>query len=40
VGSIKGLLYTPKQDVIWFTKCNVNANDNDSHSSTSGNKFE
>jgi hypothetical protein len=27
-------------DIIWFTKCNVNGNIIDSHSSTSANKFE
>jgi hypothetical protein len=25
---------------IWFTKCNVNGNGNDSHSNIGGNKFE
>jgi hypothetical protein len=25
---------------VWFTKCNVNDNGNDSHSNISGNKFE
>jgi hypothetical protein len=25
---------------VWFTFCNVNGNDNDSHSNNSGNKFE
>jgi hypothetical protein len=29
-----------KYGAVWFTKCNVNGNGNDSHSSTSGNKFE
>jgi hypothetical protein len=27
-------------DDVWFMKCNINDNSNDSHSSTSGNKFE
>jgi hypothetical protein len=26
--------------VVWFMKCNVNGNGNDSHSNTGGNKFE
>jgi hypothetical protein len=25
---------------VWFTKCNVNGNGNDSHSITNGNMFE
>jgi hypothetical protein len=26
--------------VVWFTKCNINGNDNDSHSNTGDNKFK
>jgi hypothetical protein len=26
--------------VVWFTKCNINNNGNNSHSNTGGNKFE
>jgi hypothetical protein len=35
-----GARTSKQQGVLWFAKCNVNGNDNDSHSNTGGNKFE
>jgi hypothetical protein len=31
---------TKKLSGVWFAKCNVNGNGNDSHSNTDGNNFE
>jgi hypothetical protein len=37
---LRGILVSYKSFTVWFTKCNVNGNGNDSHSNNSGNKFE
>jgi hypothetical protein len=35
-----GFRASPRLDGVWFAKCNVNGNGNDSHSNTGSNKFE
>jgi hypothetical protein len=34
------IIHKMNQGGVWFAKCNVNGNGNDSHSNIGGNKFE